>query len=269
MPTIQKIKAYNQILLAIAGTFALLFAILLAIIFLIEISGGGRSDDYQDGILATEQTDELLKDSLRRQIISFDQIQIIDSISQTYLLPVAQANLVDPERANDLLGLTNNFSMEKKYYKNYHNVYNNLLIHHALLDTTKLVFEQRISIEDFKTHTTTDRQQYLLITGCSVDSNQDKILDEEDLQELFVYDIKREQLTKIEADENYTTLHVYQPPKSTGIVVHFGIDRNNNGAFESRKEPMVFYKLDVPNRQLRPFASETQTNRLQHLLEGR
>ena len=266
MPNIQKIKAYNQILLAVAGTSALLFAVIALIAFLIEISSYGRYDYEDEGILATEQTEELLKDSLRRQIISFDQIFVIDSVSQTYLLPVSQANLTSPELANDLLGLTNSY--ETKYSKSYLNIYNNLLIHNTLVDSTKLIFKDRISIGDFGYHTINE-QKYLWITGCSVDSNQDKMLDEDDLQELFIYDIANEELTKIATNENYTTLRVYQPAKSTDIIVHFGIDRNENGIFESRREPMAFYKLDLVEKELQPFADQAQINQLQRLLEGR
>ena len=205
-----------------------------------------NNNDANNGILAIEETNQLLQDSLRKQIISFNNIQIVDSISQTYLIPVTQANLVDAESTNDMLGLLNTTSIGKSYKKYHGNIYNNLIVYNSENGESKSIFDSRISIENFFIHESEDNK-YIVIPACSIDTNKDKFLNDNDLQELFIYNLQNDTLSKIKAKENYTTLRAYQPYKSNDLIVHFGIDRNNNGVFERSKEPMIYYK-GKPNR---------------------
>ena len=97
----EKIKNYNQIILAIAGTIGVVFLFFAVFLALEEMSRsffGSRVDRNNQGILAIEETDELNKDSLRKQIISFNRIQVIDSANQIFLIPVTQANLAAAEK---------------------------------------------------------------------------------------------------------------------------------------------------------------------------
>lgn len=263
---INKIKNYNQIILAIAGTLGLILLSLLIFLVLGEMS---RSlfipKDSNNGILAVEKTNNLLKDSLRKQIISFNRIQIIDSLNQTYLLPVTQANLADAESTDQLLGLLNTRSVRYKEFSG--NIYNNLIIHNSKNGVSKLLFDTRVSIENFRIHESQNKK-YIIIPACSTDSNKDEYLNDKDLQELFIYSMENDKLSKIEAKENYTTLKAYQPSESENLIVHFGIDRNKNGIFEGTKEPMVFYKVNLNNMQIEEFVSEKEINKLQKLLEG-
>lgn len=113
----EKIKNYNQLLLAIAGTLTLLFFIGMGVIFMVdEFSYRFSDNDYHEGILSSEETEVLLADTLRKQIISFPNMFLVDSISKTYLLPVSQADLHDLESTNDLLGLINSYGSRGKYY---------------------------------------------------------------------------------------------------------------------------------------------------------
>ncbi len=78
-PSIKKIKAYNQILISIAGTIGLLFLLCMGIILIVE-ECNLYFDDYTptpSGIIATQQTDSLLNDSIRRQVIAFQKIELI------------------------------------------------------------------------------------------------------------------------------------------------------------------------------------------------
>lgn len=111
-------------------------------------------------------------------------------------------------------------------------------------------------------------QKYIVISGCSIDSNKDKFLNDRDLQELFIYDVQNESLHQIKAQENYTTLNTYQPTQSNDLIVHFGIDRNKNGRFEREKEPMIFYKVNLETMNLIEFVNLSQINQLQKQLEG-
>lgn len=266
----EKIKNYNQIILAIAGTVGVVLLMALLVMTVEDFFSDFfiSSDDSTSGILAIEETNQLNEDSLRKQIISFNRIQVVDSLNQTYILPVTQANLADAESTGQMMGLLNTTKGSyRKYDKFYGNIYNNLMIHNALSGESIKVFDHRISIENFIIHES-DGRKYIVIPGCSVDSNKDKFLNSDDLQELFIYDLHKKQLTKIMAAENYTTLRAYQPDQSNDLIVHFGIDRNRNGVFESSTEPMIFYKIDLQNMKIVEFVNENQINELQKLLEG-
>lgn len=270
MSKIEKIRNYNSIILAIAGTVAVIFLIIGAFFLLEDMSRSFfRNDDYRnDGILAIEETDQLLKDSLRRQIISFDRIQIIDSISQTYLLPVTQANLADPESNRKLGGLMNSFGSGSEYEYYDDAAYNNLIVHNSETGKTQVVFKQRVSIGNYHIHNSGDKK-YIVISACSKDSNNDKYLNDRDLQELFIYDLQTAEISKIGAKENYTTLNTQQPHMSTDLIAHFGIDRNNDGVFKRSEEPMVFYKVNLDKMTLEEFVTNTDIKELQGLLEGK
>lgn len=265
-----KLKKYNQIILAIAGTIGLIILLVIGAFAIIELSASylrSSNNDY-NGILAIEETNQLLQDSLRKQIISFNKIQVVDSVAQIYLLPVTQANLADAESTNGVLGLLDSKSTGKSYERFYGNIYNNLIIYDLTNATTKMVFDKRISIEDFIIHKN-NKDTYIVIPGCSIDSNDDKFLNSEDLQELFIYDLKNDTLSKIRAMENYTTIRAFQAPMSNELVVHFGIDRNKNGVFERSKEPMIYYYIDFENMEIKEFVSVSQIQELQNLLEGK
>lgn len=267
---IDKIKNYNQILLAIAGTIGVIFLLFATFFALEEMSRSFfyNRDNGNNGILAIEETNQLQKDSLRRQIISFNKIEVVDSINQTYIIPVTQANLAAAEKDNEVLGLMNTRSTKYSYERYYGNIYNNLIVYNQKTDQSKIVFDERISIENFKIHIEKDKR-YVIIPACQIDSNQDGYLNEKDLQELFIYDLQNNLLTKIKAKENYTTLKAYQPLKANHLIVQFGIDRNGNGTFNSSTEPMIFYKVNLKDMRIEEFINKEQMNSLQSLLEGK
>ncbi len=268
---IEKIKNYNQIILAIAGTIGVVFLFFAAIFALGELSRSffeSRVERNNQGILAIEQTDELNKDSLRKQIISFNKIQVIDSAKQIFLIPVTQANLASAEKDNEILGLMNTKSIGRSYEKFYGNIYNNLVLHDKLKDESQILFNERISIENFIVHENSG-DKFIVIPGCNRDSNKDGYLNEDDLQELFIFDIQSRTLNKIRSEENYTTLRVYKPDKSNELIAHFGIDRSKNGVFDSSSEPMIFYRIDLEKMSKEEFVNQEQIEELQSLLEGK
>ena len=147
----KKIKNFNQLLLAIGATLVLLFFIGAGIFIVIEEFSRGRGgNDYPDGIIATEKTKELLSDSLRKQIISFNEIELIDSAQKKYILPVRQAEIVDGESIDELLGLTNMHlsrgSRYEKYRYNKNRIYNNLVLYESLQNESQILFNKRISL---------------------------------------------------------------------------------------------------------------------------
>lgn len=267
---IEKIKNYNQIILAIAGTIGVLFIFFAAFFVLVDMSSSffDNASNNNNGVLATEKTNQLQKENLRKQIISFNKIQVIDSANQIFLIPVTQADLADAEKGNEVLGLMNTKSIGRSYDKFYGNIYNNLILYYKFTKESSIIFDKRISIEEFIIHES-GQNKYVVIPASQIDSNKDGYLNEDDLQELFIYDIQKKSLHKIEAKENYTTLNVSQPNQSNDLVAHFGIDRNQDGVFESSTEPMIFYHINLEIMKIEEFIKPEQIEQLQSLLEGK
>ena len=266
---VDKIKNYNQIILAIAGTLGVILLLLAAIFALDEIFDPfSPASNYNQGILSKEETNEGNEDSLRKQIISFPRLQVVDSAKQVILMPVTQANLIAAERNNQSFGLMDSKKIGRSYVKSNRNVYNNLVLHDKLNNQSQIIFNERISIKDFIIHEN-EQNKYIVIPACNVDSNKDGYLNEDDLQELFIFDLQNRMLHKIKSKENYTTLKVYQPNKSTDLIAHFGIDRNNNGRYNRTREPMVFYRVNLETMMIEEYVDEAQIGELQALLEGK
>lgn len=267
---IEKIKNYNQIILAIAGTIGVIFLFFAAFFVLIDMSSSFFENDSNNynGVLATEKTNQLQKENLRKQIISFNKIQVIDSANQIFLIPVTQADLADAEKGNGVSGFTGTKSIRGSYDEFYENIYNNLVLYYKYTKESSIIFDKRISIEEFIIHES-GQKKYVVISACQIDSNKDGYLNEDDLQELFIYDIQKKSLHKIVAKENYTTLNVSQPNQSNDLVAHFGIDRNQDGVFESSTEPMIFYHINLESMKIEEFIKPEQIEQLQSLLEGK
>lgn len=268
----KRIKQYNQILLALGGTAALLLLLAIgAFILADEFFRRFRQDPiYQEGVISSQQTSALLADSLRKQIISFDNITLLDSATSTYILPVRQATLKDSEAIGyeeDLNSMISESSYKKHRYGN-RSVFNNLVIYNSKQNTSDLVFSERVSIMQYVTVSQND-QQSLLIIGTNKNTNQDKFLNPKDLQTLFVYQLATQQLTPIPTKEHATVLSIFENKKTKDIIAKIGMDKNKNGSYEQRKEPVVFFKFDLGTMAFVPVVGEGQMRELQRLLEGR
>ena len=267
-----KLKNYNQLLLAIGATLALLFFI-GAIVFIAidEFRRGNVASP--EGIIATEETKELLGDSLRKQIVSFNNIELVDSARKLYLLPVRQAQIEDGESIDDMVGLTNSFTGMDVRYEKYsytkNTAYNNLVLYESAQEVSTILFDDRISISTYTIVKTIDDKIYILISGTDRDSNKDKYLNRKDLQKLFIYSVDNKQLTEVKSNEKFTTINVYKDNNTKDIIGKFGLDRNDNGKFEIGREPMIFYKIDLKTKSLINILSTEQIEKLQKLLEGR
>lgn len=256
----EKIRNFNQILLTIAGIIGILFLLIASSIFIIDI----WPREYQEeGMIAAEEVEILNEQGLRKEIVSFERFQVADSANQVFILPVTQASLDNPESSDKSLGLINGFS-GKGYYGEL--VYNNIAIHYGKIDSTVIVFKERLSLGEYMI---TRDKNLLIASGCKSDTNGDKFLNSRDLQSLYVYALKSRRSQQIKIPPNYTTIHVYEPKESNIILCKFGVDRNENGEFEDNIEPTVYMKLNQTNMILTPIISKTDIESLQKTLEGK
>ena len=270
----EKIKNYNQLILAIAGTVTVLFLLGFGIMVLVHELGNMFSDNsrYQEGILSEDKTTELLADSMRKQIISFNHIELIDSVNKVYVLPIGQADLIEGESANDLLGLTNRYKKISGYsYTDSHHrnsAINNILIYKSNENKSEIIFNTRVSISRYEIVEKEDKK-YILIQGTNTDSNKDKYLNHYDLQDIYIYEIEKHLLTKIELKKDYTVLGIEYNHRSMEVMARCALDRNKNGEFDYGVEPIIYFKVNLEKKALVTIVQQEQINQLQKLLEGR
>lgn len=266
----EKIKNYNQLLLAIAGTAGLIFLIVAGIIMVVEFTSYYFDDDeIQTGIIAQEEADQLLKDSLRKQIISFRNISVLDSGNQVFIMPVSQANLGEEENIDELIGLTNvHRPYSKIFSKNAFYGHNNLVLYFSKEDTSIIVFDFKISISEYDKFDI-DNRNFLLIQGASYDSNKDGYLNGNDFQEIYAYDLPARKLSKIDIGKNKTAIGYFRPLKSDKLFVKLGVERDMDNRFNHLNEPAIFYEIDIENMKLKEWMDEKQIESLQRLLDGK
>jgi hypothetical protein len=92
----ERYERYNRFLAVAGRTLAILFLLFLVLYFLLQIVGVSfqrGSSESPAGIVSGEEAARLAEDSIRRQMVSFNTLEILDSARQWYLLPVGQARL--------------------------------------------------------------------------------------------------------------------------------------------------------------------------------
>ena len=257
---IDKIRAYNQILLAVAGTIGVLFLLGAAIFALQDLFW---SPSYDSGIINSEEIEEAQEKGIRKEVISFSDLKVIDSANQLLLLTVSQDRLDKDEPLDKDFGLMNSFSGKYNDYGS--SVFNNLVLYDLKTRQSTILFDHRIGIGEYSIQNVNSRL-YITCTGSVEDSNKDKLINRDDLQKLFIYDIGSQQLSEIALPKNSNILNIYEPRYIDRLVVRLAIDRNQNG--EVQNEPRVYMLVNLSEMKLEPFISDAEIEQLQNTLQG-
>lgn len=259
---------YNQTLLSILGTL-LVLAVLFGIGGMIyEWNNSRQWNQRQEvGIASDENVATLAKDSLRRQIISFQSVQLIDTSQQLYLIPVGTTNLPGAEHIEDgdLLGLTNSFSVNVGHYYTGEN-FNNLLLYEGKTGESVALFEERVNISELRVLKHLEEVIVVLFVN-RVDSNRDGFLTRSDMTQLVYYKVNARKRVDIPLDgRDFREMERMYPRDQ--YIVYFGVDKNRNGLYEFKSESQLLYRIDFVKDQLEPLVPGEQLQILQRLLEG-
>ncbi len=263
---IDKIKNYNQKLLAILGTIVVLMAIIglisISTFFIIDISSRYSQDD---GILSDEKIEELQRENKRQQLISYEIPRLVDTLNLVYMIPVSHKTLDNTESTNKkVLGLYK--SSEKRYSRHHYGDFNNLLIYDYKTQTTNKLFSERINFENI--HTEYFKDDILILFSASTkDTFKDGIINQEDYRSLFIYSLSDKKLRRIELDKADVS-NINFVENSKDLLIQFGIDHNENGKFEQYLEPSIIKKYDYKNEKLIDIVDQEMSTELQMKLEG-
>lgn len=275
----EKIKIYNQKILAVLGTVALLF-LTFGLIFFIYISiqemNRYNYEEPETGILSEEKIEELQKESKRLQVISYDNPILIDTLKLQYIIPVSHRTLGEKE---ELLGLLNGFTgssgdfdsdgvvdKDIRYSREYYGHLNNIVLYNAKTGANNKLFNNRINFERIDTEYFND-DILIIIKASEEDTYKDGVINLKDLGVLYLYSTKEERMRKIRIAGMHTyRFHFIKNTKD--LILELGVDKNNDGTYKRYNEPVILKKYDFSKDILVDIIDEKINEDLQKALEG-
>ena len=270
---IEKIKNYNQKVLAILGTLAIVLVIVITIgIGGIAISEFTRLYNYEkveEGILSDEKIEKLQKENKRKQVISYQSPKLIDTLNSVYIIPVSHKNLDEAEETEplNLIKTSDNYkSSDIRYSSQLYGAYNNLIIYNQKNDTTYKLFDKRVNFNQINTEYFPD-DILLLFKVAEKDTHKDGVINLLDYKSLYIYSINEKRLRKIGNEE--MSLVSYQfLNDSKDLIIRFGIDKNKDGKYEEYNEPAILRKYDYQTAKLIDIIGKKTNRELQKTLES-
>jgi hypothetical protein len=272
---IEKIKNYNQKMLAALSTILVVMAaiglISLIVVLIGEIIPHGRN--FSNTILSEKKVEKLKQDSLRMQIVSYSSPELVDTANLIYIISANVRTLDNPESYNadtellDMYDSGDSFSMRKSPSKRIYGTFINLLEYDYKNNSTKKICNERIvgtdlSFENFKD------EIIIVFKASSQDTDGDGIISPEDFNSLFIYSLKDKQLHKIEF-ENSTVESFEYIENTKDLLITFGFDRNNNKRFEKNLEPTIIMKYDYKNSTLVKIVDKVLESEIQNILDNK
>ncbi|RLD70409.1 MAG: hypothetical protein DRJ10_20405 [Bacteroidetes bacterium] len=270
---IEKVKNYNQKMLAVLATIlvalGLLGLISMSYFFINEVFSY-RINDRESGIIANQETDVLQEQNLRKQLISFENKVLVDSVNLVYFIPVKQKNLLEAEHISDgtlgLLNMSGSSSYSKSRRDYYYGSFNNLLIYDYKNNQTIKLFNKRIGLGDIKYYKFA-AETLITFKGADVDSDKNGKINLYDLSSLYVYPVNEKKLRKI-GKNNWTFIEYDIVPGTKNMMVHFGIDRNEDGYYDPDLEPQIIVLYNFEKDEILDIVNQEMKQELQKLVEG-
>jgi hypothetical protein len=270
---IEKIKNYNQKMLALFSTIIVVMAaigLVSLIIFIISDVINVRPDT--NTLLSDKKVDDLKHDSLRKQIISYSTPELIDTASLVYIIPVNVKTLDKAEKIDEqTLGLLNSskeigsgsseYSSENYYY----GAFNNLILYDLLNNQTRVVCPDRIIGTDLQYKYFKD-DIILAFSGSGVDTDKDNQITLTDFKDMYMYSLKDKQLKKI-SQPNSTVESYKYIPGNKAVLITFGLDRDKDNKFDVDTEPSFIMKYDFVSGELSGIINKTAQDRLQDIID--
>jgi hypothetical protein len=272
--TIEKLKNYNQKLLALLGTIVVLMAavglIMLIFVGITEMAREIRYNRQDDGILSDEKIEELQQENRRKQVISYDFPQLIDTLNSVYIIPVGHKTLNAAEYIDEevlgLLDIHGSVKVDSRYSKSYYGSFNNLLIYDLKNKSIVTLFDERINFNEIKTEIIGD--EIIILFAASIkDTHKDGVINLKDLKSLYIYSLSANRLRKI-SEDNLDVQHYDFAINNKDLLIRFGIDKDSDGQYDNSSEPTIIKKYDYENDKLIDIIDKETSENLQKLLEG-
>ena len=277
---IEKIKNFNQVILAIAGILGLILLlvfIIMAVSNLFRDFGFGRTTTITNSLISEEKIETLNQENLRLQIISYETPKLIDTVNVVYIIPVSVSTLDKPEtvvEAEDDYGIMSlmdtfgSFTRRKGYYQeNYFaGLFANLIVYHPVENKTTLLFNERIMLSGLHTYDFKDDILLIFFTA-EKDTNKDGLINFKDDRNLCIYSLKTGKMRRIAEGTNSITDYQFIE-NSKDLLVEFSLSQYNDVKFKSYK-PRKIMKYEFETDKLSEVVPAQIQQQMQNLVEGK
>lgn len=269
---INKIRDFNQKILAVFGILAIILIAIIIIWAITEYIQSYFGNDYVNPeIVSNEKAQENLDNNIRTHQVSFEELRLADTINNIYLIPVSQSALKLEEfiskkdkMSEGTLGLMNTFGGYSDFYYGYQS-YNNILIFDANKNTIQKLFDKRISINRISIEQIKGKS-YALFAATDKDTNKDELLNKEDSKTLYVLDLKQNKLNTINCENTDFVSYAIVQDKAQ-LIINYGLDKDKNGT-HTWDEPMIMKSYNIQSNELEDLISPELVNDLQNTLDG-
>ncbi|MDR0232886.1 MAG: hypothetical protein LBI82_12320 [Dysgonamonadaceae bacterium] len=278
---IEKIKNYNQKMLAVASTLGIILLLVCITMMVPELlrlfSRSSYNYDNPTGLIADDKVESLNQENLRKQIVAYGSPWLIDTLKSVYIIPVSITTLKKPEEipvANEelmsLMDVYPDFSSSKKGYYNkrhFDGGYTNLILYYPLENKTLSLFNERIFIGGTQAYYFKD-DILLVFYSAEKDTDKNGIIDLNDTRNLCVYSLNTGILKKISDGDN--SLYQYQFIENTkDLLVEFSLNQYNEKQFNTGRVPSKIMRYKYDSQQLTEVIPQTIQADMQKLIEGK
>lgn len=271
---INKVRNYNQKLLAAFGSLAVILIIVLIIIsistFISDIRW--RNRDIEPEIVSNEVAEDNYENQIRTHQVSFETLRLIDTANVVYLLPVSQSALkldefIDKNSipSNGSLGLLDMYGGYSNFYYD-DKSYNNAIIFDSRDASVEKLFQKRLSINKIYIKQI-ETASYVFFAVTDKDSNKDGILNADDFKTLYYYSVRDKELTEVKSDNtDFVDFDII--PNKSQIIIKYGLDKDANGKYDW-DEPMIMKVYSIKDKKLNSLVGTDLIDKLQATLDGK
>ncbi len=263
------IKKYNQKLLAIIGTgvvISVIVGLIAALVgFISNLNFGSKPRRDSGIVIDRNQIVDTATTSFTQEISILEPYQL-DTVLPVFLIPIGQK---DQETAISKV-YTAGLSMESYelaedyYYSSFSGLYNNFVLIDYVRDLKIPLFDSKIALTEWA-YMKVDGSKLVMFKGTNVDLNDDGLLNDDDFQSLFVYDIEALKMKELRFENQ--TVRSFEPLSLTSkIYVRTGKDINQDNRFSNYKEPTDLYIYDVKSGEKETLVPERIKRSIQEIL---
>lgn len=274
---IEKVKNYNQKVLAVISTLGVIFLIICIVMLIAELFPRRYYNDHQpQGLISDERIEELNQENLRKQIISYESPWLIDTVKSVYVVPVSIKTLKKAEEVAEettlgsaQLDLFGSSKMKRGYYgrRHFEGKYANLIIYSPVEEKTTSLFNERIFIGDVTSYYFKD-DILLVFYSASKDTDKNGVIDLSDLRNLCVYSLNTGIMRKISDQGNQVEGYMFVE-NSKDLLVEFKLSQYKENQFGNNQSPGKIMKYSFDSQELSDIIPEKIQSDMQKLIEGK
>lgn len=264
----EKLKKYNQKLLAILGTLAVvaagigvISALVGGVIVISDYLSRGGAQDYGVRVVDTQVQEDGDTVVSRIQAVTFNEPVYLDSNYLRYVVPVGQVDLKEREEVS----YESSYKILNAYSRARYGRYNNFVYVDFESKLKTKIFHERVSISQWMYYAK-NSVEALLFKGALEDSDNNGVLDSEDTQSLFVLWLNDFELKQYDFESTLLEFSHLQPTKYINLEI--GLDVNGDGQYSRRFEPRRLSILDMQNRTVQPLVPNELEDEIQRVIDG-